>query len=96
MKTKQLSMLLSAEFYGLLKEIAELDDRTVSQVVRELLESLEPGLRQARDMMLAARDLNEAARKTMLPEIERHGKQIESNLKYGLENIEKMLKDSDK
>ncbi len=92
---KQLNLIVSAEFHDLLKEIASYDDKSVSQLVRELFETLEPGLRQARDLMAAARNMNEEARKVMMPEIVRHGEQLESNVRYGLENIEKALKDSD-
>ncbi|MDD2637212.1 MAG: hypothetical protein PHW82_17115 [Bacteroidales bacterium] len=92
---KQLNLIVSVEFHDLLKEIAAYDDKSVSQLVRDLFETLEPGLRQARDLMAKAHSMNAKARKVMMPEIVRHGEQLQSNVKYGLENIEKALKDSD-
>jgi len=91
-KKKQLNLVVSAEFHELLKDLASFDDKSVSQLVRELFETLEPGLRQARDLMAKAKNMNEEARKVMMPEIVRHGEQLEKNVKYGLENIEKVLK----
>lgn len=88
---KHLSFQISAEFHELLRELAEHDNTSISQLVRDLLEKLEPGLRQARDMMVAAKNMSEEARKIMMPEIIRHGENLESNVKYGMENIEREL-----
>lgn len=94
-KKKPIQAQIPEELYEILRDISEYDGKPVAQILRDLLETLTPGLRQARDMMKAAYEMNEAARKKMMPEIVRHGEQLESNVKYGLENIEKALKDSD-
>lgn len=95
MRKKPVQTYLSEELDEILRDISECDGKPVAQILREILETLTPGLRQARDMMIAARDMNEAARKKIIPEIVRHGEQLEKNVKYSLENIEKTLKDSD-
>ncbi|NCC26092.1 MAG: hypothetical protein EOM25_13000 [Deltaproteobacteria bacterium] len=95
-KKKHLSVVVSAEFHDLLVELAKYDDKTMSDLVRELFETLEPGLRQARDLMAAAHNMSEEARKVMMPEIVRHGEQIEKNIKYGMENIGTVLKEKPK
>lgn len=89
---KQLNLIVSSELYDLLKEISSYDNTSVSQLVRDLFEKLEPGLRQARDLMASASSLNSEARKVMMPEIVRHGEQMESNVKYGLENMTQVFK----
>ncbi len=94
-KKKILQVQVTQEFYDVLKDIASFENESVSKVVRDLFEKLEPGLREARDVMLAALAMSEKARKLKIPEIVRHGEQLESNVQYGLENIKKALKDKD-
>ncbi len=91
-KKKMLQVQISADFFDALKEISELENKSLSRVVREMLEALEPGVIQALEMMRAARTMTDEARKKLIPELERHGNQIESNVRYGLENMEKVLK----
>ncbi len=91
-KNKVFQAYISAELYDAIKEIADYEGKSVSHIGREMLATLEPGILQARDMMRAAHSMNQEARKTLLPDIERHSKQMEENVKYGLENIESTLK----
>lgn len=95
MTTKQKKVLqahISTELYDAIKEIAEYENKSVSQVGREILEAMEPGILQARDMMRAAQSMTEEARKALIPDLERHEKHLEDTVKYGLENIESTLK----
>lgn len=96
MKKKTLQVQISLEFYSLLEDLAKMDDKSLSQFIRELFSNLAPGLRQAHDLMKTACEMTEEARKAMFPELIRHGEQIESNVKYGLDNMNKLLVSEDK
>ena len=95
MTTKQKKVLqahISIELYDAIKEIADFEDKSISQVGREILEAMEPGILQARDMLRAAQSMTEEARKALIPDLERHEKHLEESVKYGLENIETTFK----
>lgn len=91
-KKKMLQVQISAELYDAIKEIADYENKAVAQVARDMLQALEPGVFQALEMMRAAISMTEDARKTLIPDLERHSKHMEENVKYGLENIETSLK----
>lgn len=91
-KKKMLQVQISAELYDAIKEIADYENKAVAQVARDMLQALEPGVFQALEMMRAAISMTEDARKTLIPDLERHAKHMEENAKYGLENIETSLK----
>jgi hypothetical protein len=91
-KKKNLQVQISAELYDAIKEIADYENKAVAQVAREMLEALEPGVFQALEMMRAAITMTAEARKTLIPDLERHARHMEENAKYGLENIETSLK----
>lgn len=91
-KKKMLQVQISVELYDAIKEIADYENKAVAQVAREMLEALEPGVFQALEMMRAALAMTDEARKVLIPDLERHGKHLEENMKYGLENIETTLK----
>lgn len=88
---KAIQTIVPIELYDLLFEVAELDNKSVAQLLRDLLVELAPGLKDARDMILSARKLEESARKLIIPDLERHGNQLESNVRYGLDNMKKTL-----
>lgn len=88
---KAIQTIVPIELYDLLFEVAELDNKSVAQLLRDLLVELAPGLKDARYMILSARKLEESARKLIIPDLERHGKQLESNVRYGLDNMKKTL-----
>lgn len=96
MKKKLIQAQIPEELHDILRDISFYDRKPVAQLLREILDTLTPGLRDARDMMKAAHDMTEDARKKLMPELLRHGQQVESNVKYGLENMAKVLNDSDK
>lgn len=89
---KVLQAQISGELFEAIKEIADYENKSISQVGREILQAMEPGILQARDMMRAAQAMTEEARKALLPDLERHARHMEENAKYGLENIETSLK----
>jgi hypothetical protein len=91
-KKKNLQVQLPAELFDAIAEIAEYENKPVARVVREMLEALGPGIFQACEMMRAAQTMTEEARKTLLPDLERHAKHMEHNVEYGLENIGAALK----
>lgn len=91
-KKKMLQVQISAELYDAIKEIADYENKAVAQVARDMLEALEPGVFQALEMMRAAITMTEDARKTLIPDLERHSRHMEENVKYGLDNIETSLK----
>lgn len=91
-KKKMLQVQISAELYDAIKEIADYENKAVAQVARDMLEALEPGVFQALEMMRAAISMTEDARKTLIPDLERHSRHMEENVKYGLDNIETSLK----
>jgi len=93
-KKKMLQVQISAELYDAIKEIADYENKAVAQVARDMLQALEPGVFQALEMMKAALSMTEEARKTLIPDLERHSKQMEENVKYGLDNIEGSLKNA--
>lgn len=96
MKKKLIQAQIPEELHDILRDISFYDRKPVAQILREILDTLTPGLCEARDMMKAAAELTEDARKKVMPELVRHGEQLESNVKYGLENMAKVLNDSDK
>lgn len=89
---KVLQAQISGELFEAIKEIADHEGKSISQVGREILEAMESGILQARDMMRAAQAMTAEARKALLPDLERHEKHLEESVKYGLENIETTLK----
>jgi hypothetical protein len=89
---KVLQAHISIELWDAIKEIADHEEKSVSQMGREILEAMEPGILHARDMMRAAQSMTAEARKALLPDLERHEKHLEESVKYGLENIETTLK----
>jgi len=91
-KKKMLQVQISAELYDAIKQIADYENKAVAQVARDMLQALEPGVFQALEMMKAAISMTEEARKTLIPDLERHSKHMEENVKYGLDNIETSLK----
>ena len=93
-KMKMLQIKVSEDFFNALREIADFENKSISKLGGEILEKLEPGIMQARDFTRAAKSMTDEMRKSLFPEIVRHGEQLESNVKYGLENIEKVFKSS--
>lgn len=91
-KKKMLQVQISAELYDAIKQIADYENKAVAQVARDMLQALEPGVFQALEMMKAAISMTDEARKTLIPDLERHSKHMEENVKYGLDNIETSLK----
>lgn len=89
---KVLQAQISGELFEAIKEIADYENKSISQVGREILEAMEPGILQARDMMRAAQAMTEEARKALIPDLERHEKHLEESVRYGLENIETTIK----
>ncbi|MDP3425700.1 MAG: hypothetical protein Q8S32_18310 [Burkholderiaceae bacterium] len=87
-KNKVFQAYISAELYDAIKEIADYEKKSVSQIGREMLATLEPGILQARDLMRAAHSINAEARKQMLPALKRHSKRLEKTVKKSLEDIE--------
>ena len=95
-KVKRIQINVSEDFFDALREIADFENKSISKLGGELFEKLEPGILQARDFMRVAKSMTDEARKSLFfDEIVRHGKQLEDNVNYGLENIEKVLKDSE-
>ena len=88
---KILQVQISGELFEAIKEIAEFENKSLSQVGREILEAMEPGILHARDMLRAAQSMIEAERKALIPDLERHEKHLQDSVKYGLENIESTL-----
>lgn len=87
-KKRALQTQVSSKLYDLLQELADLDSKSVSQLVRELIEQLEPGLQNVKNTILLTKSLNEDARKALIPNLERHADHIESSLQYGFDNMQ--------
>lgn len=88
---KPIQTQVSEELYEILKYISSVESKSVAQLLRELLDTLTPGLREAQLLMMKAQSLHSEALKAMIPEIERHGKQLEQNVEYGIENIRREI-----
>lgn len=93
---KAIQTIVSAELYDLLFEIAAFDNKSVAQLMRDMIESFEPELRKARDLIRDANALSEEARKLILPELERHANQMQGNVEYGMENIGQTIRKESK
>lgn len=88
---QRIQIFVERDTQELLVQLAALDGVTVSTLVRELLETLTPGLRSTVEMIQASRNLDSHARAKLTATLQGHADKLKSDTDYVMESAKKEL-----
>lgn len=85
----RLQIFVDQDMENLLADLASMNGVTISAIVRDLLETLTPGLRTTLDMMKTAKNLDAQARQTLSATLQEHADKLKRDTDYVMESVKK-------
>lgn len=88
---QRLQIFVPPSLDALLVELAALNGVNVSSLVRDLLETLEPGIRTSLDMIKASRLLDVQAKEGLSTTLQKHADKLRKDTEYVMEAAKKEI-----